>query len=119
MRSTAAHKRAKKILPDIKASSIDNSIEFDLRLTDFPEHAVDIIGNADLSEYDGSSMFVQGVEALRQFKWPLYGWTIRRMENIPIDRNNIHASIKSMEKTDLSTEELRDYISEKIQDLIE
>ncbi len=40
--------------------------------------------------------FVRGVEALRQFKWPVYGWAIRRLGNIPIDRKNIHASIKSM-----------------------
>lgn len=40
--------------------------------------------------------FVRGVEALRQFKWPLYGWAIRRLGNIPIDRKNIHASIKSL-----------------------
>jgi len=39
--------------------------------------------------------FVRGVEALRQFKWPVYGWIIRRQGNIPIDRENIQASIKS------------------------
>lgn len=44
--------------------------------------------------------FVRAVEALRQFKWPLYGWTIRRLGNIPIDRENIHASIKSMKITE-------------------
>jgi 1-acyl-sn-glycerol-3-phosphate acyltransferase len=44
--------------------------------------------------------FVRGVEALRQFKWPLYGWAIRRLGNIPIDRKNIHASIKSMKITE-------------------
>lgn len=44
--------------------------------------------------------FVRGVEALRQFKWPVYGWAIRRVGNIPIDRKNIHASIKSMKKTE-------------------
>ena len=36
------------------------------------------------------------VEALRQFKWPVYGWVIRRLGNIPIDRKNIHASMRSM-----------------------
>jgi len=40
-------------------------------------------------------IFVRGVEALRQFKWPVYGWMIRRLGNIPIDRNNIQDSIKS------------------------
>lgn len=44
--------------------------------------------------------FVRGVEALRQFKWPVYGWAIRRLGNIPIDRRNIHASIRSMKKTE-------------------
>ena len=44
--------------------------------------------------------FVRAVEALRQFKWPVYGWAIRRLGNIPIDRKNIHASIRSMKKTE-------------------
>lgn len=44
-------------------------------------------------------VFFRGVEALRQFKWPVYGWLIRRMGNIPIDRKNIHASIRSIKKT--------------------
>ncbi len=44
--------------------------------------------------------FVRGVEALRQFKWPVYGWAVRRVGNIPIDRNNIHASIRSMKLTE-------------------
>jgi 1-acyl-sn-glycerol-3-phosphate acyltransferase len=44
--------------------------------------------------------FVRGVEALRQFKWPVYGWAIRRVGNIPIDRKNIHASITSMKITE-------------------
>ena len=42
--------------------------------------------------------FVRGVEAGRQFRWPFYGWFIRRMGNIPIDRENIHASIQSIRK---------------------
>jgi len=44
--------------------------------------------------------FVRGVEAKRQFKWPIYGWVIRRIGNIPIDRKNIHSSIRSMRKTE-------------------
>ncbi len=44
--------------------------------------------------------FVRGVEALRQFKWPVYGWAIRRLGNVPIDRKNIHTSITSMKKTE-------------------
>ena len=44
--------------------------------------------------------FIRGVEAMRQFKWPVYGWAIRLVGNIPIDRKNIHASIKSMKTTE-------------------
>ncbi len=44
--------------------------------------------------------YVRGVEALRQFKWPVYGWVIKRLGNIPIDRENIHASIRSMKATE-------------------
>jgi len=40
-------------------------------------------------------IFVRGVEALRQFKWPVYGWIIRRLGNIPIDRSDLQASIQS------------------------
>jgi 1-acyl-sn-glycerol-3-phosphate acyltransferase len=43
--------------------------------------------------------FIRGVEALRQFRWPVYGWLIRRHGNIPIDRKNIYASLRSMKKT--------------------
>lgn len=43
--------------------------------------------------------FIRGVEAKEQFKWPVYGWMIRRMGNIPIDRNSIHSSIKSIRQT--------------------
>ncbi len=44
--------------------------------------------------------FVRGIEAKRQFKWPLYGWAIRRLGNIPIDRKNIHASLQSLKKAE-------------------
>ena len=40
--------------------------------------------------------FVRGIEAKRQFKWPLYGWTVKRLGNIPIERNNVQNSIKSI-----------------------
>ncbi len=49
----AAHNRAKKILPEVEACFVDNGLQFDLRLTDYPEHAVDIVGKADFSRYDG------------------------------------------------------------------
>ena len=43
---------------------------------------------------------VRGIEADRQFKWPFYGWLVRRLENIPISRESIHASIKSIRKAE-------------------
>ncbi len=39
---------------------------------------------------------VRGLEADRQFKWPIYGWLVRRIGNIPIARENIFSSIKSI-----------------------
>ncbi len=39
--------------------------------------------------------FVRGIEASRQHKWPLYGWVMRRLGNIPVERTNVYASIKS------------------------
>jgi len=44
--------------------------------------------------------FVRGVEARRQFRWPFYGWAVRRLGNIPIDRRNIHAFIRSIRKAE-------------------
>jgi len=49
----AAHKRAGKLLPDIEAGFNKLNISFDLRLTDYPEHAVDIVRDADFDSYDG------------------------------------------------------------------
>lgn len=49
----AAHKRAKKILPEVEAKFDAKKIEFDLRITDYPEHAIDIVRSADFSQYDG------------------------------------------------------------------
>ena len=42
--------------------------------------------------------FFRAVEADRQFKWPVYGYAVRRFGNIPIDRSSIHGSILSMKK---------------------
>lgn len=44
--------------------------------------------------------FIRGIEARRQFRWPFYGWAVRRMGNIPIDRENIHASIRSIRRAE-------------------
>ena len=42
---------------------------------------------------------VRGVEAKRQHRWPLYGWVMSRLGNIPIERDNIHSSIGSIRKS--------------------
>ena len=41
----------------------------------------------------------RGVEADRQHAWPLYGWAMRRLGNIPIDRKNVFSSLGSISKT--------------------
>jgi 1-acyl-sn-glycerol-3-phosphate acyltransferase len=43
--------------------------------------------------------FVRGVEARRQHQWFFYGWVMGRLGNIPIDRENIHQSIKTIRLT--------------------
>jgi len=42
--------------------------------------------------------FVRGVEAQKQHSWPLYGWVMGRLGNIPIERKNIHKSITSIHR---------------------
>lgn len=42
---------------------------------------------------------VRGVEARRQHRWPLYGWVMSRLGNIPIERDDIHQSIHSLQRT--------------------
>lgn len=39
---------------------------------------------------------VRGVELVSHFRWPIYGWTLSRMGNIPIDRENASKAIKSL-----------------------
>ena len=43
-------------------------------------------------------IYFKGVEAHHQFKWPFYGWLITRMEAIPIERDNIYSSMRSIKK---------------------
>jgi 1-acyl-sn-glycerol-3-phosphate acyltransferase len=43
--------------------------------------------------------YARGVEANRQHAWPIYGWAMRRLGNIPIDRKNIFSSLNSIGKT--------------------
>ena len=45
---------------------------------------------------------VRGVELADHFRWPIYGWTIRRMGHIPIDRENAIKAIVSIDKAALS-----------------
>lgn len=43
-------------------------------------------------------IYLKGIEAHHQFKWPFYGWLITRLEAIPIERDNIYASMRSIKK---------------------
>jgi YegS/Rv2252/BmrU family lipid kinase len=49
----AAHKRAGKILPQVEDRFNQTGIEFELKKTDYPEHAVDIVKEADFKKFDG------------------------------------------------------------------
>ncbi|HDQ44458.1 MAG TPA: diacylglycerol kinase family lipid kinase [bacterium] len=49
----AAHGRSLKILPEVESEFISRNVDFELRLTDYPEHAAAIVRDADLSAYDG------------------------------------------------------------------
>jgi 1-acyl-sn-glycerol-3-phosphate acyltransferase len=40
--------------------------------------------------------FVRAVEAHSHFSWPIYGWAIKRFGNIPIRREDVHSSIRSI-----------------------
>lgn len=51
--SFAGHKRAGKILPEVEAGLNKREISFDLARTDYPEHAVSLVKEADLEKYDG------------------------------------------------------------------
>ena len=41
----------------------------------------------------------RAVEANRQHRWPLYGKVMRRLGNIPIERESTHGSVSSFKKT--------------------
>ena len=41
---------------------------------------------------------VRSVEAERQFRWPLYGLAVRRLGNIPIRREDVFSSARSLQK---------------------
>lgn len=42
--------------------------------------------------------YARGVEAAEHFNWPLIGWFVRSIGNIPIERSSIHSSWSSLEK---------------------
>ena len=48
----AGHGRAKKILSEVEAEFTKHNIEFELRLTDYPEHATEIMKEAKFKTYD-------------------------------------------------------------------
>ena len=49
----AGHGRAGKMLPSVQAKLAQNAIEFELALTDYPEHAREIAASADFNKYAG------------------------------------------------------------------
>ena len=49
----AAHRRAEKMLPEVESLFTQKGIEFDLCLTDYPEHAVEIVKDVNFDSYDG------------------------------------------------------------------
>jgi diacylglycerol kinase (ATP) len=51
--SFAGHGHAGKILPQVEAAMTDHGIEFDLKITNYPGHGIEITKNADFSRYDG------------------------------------------------------------------
>jgi len=49
----AGHDRAKKLLPEVESLFRQKSIDLDLRLTESPGHAIEIVRGTDFSPYDG------------------------------------------------------------------
>jgi diacylglycerol kinase (ATP) len=49
----AGHGHAGKILSQVERAFNDHNIEFDLQLTHFPGHGIEMVRNADLNGYDG------------------------------------------------------------------
>ncbi|MBN2000965.1 1-acyl-sn-glycerol-3-phosphate acyltransferase [candidate division KSB1 bacterium] len=40
--------------------------------------------------------YVRGLQAAEQFRWPVFGWFISRIGNIPIERKSARASLESL-----------------------
>ncbi len=49
----AGNGRAKTLLPKAKSLFNKYKVDFDLALTEYPEHGIEIVQNADFSQYDG------------------------------------------------------------------
>jgi YegS/Rv2252/BmrU family lipid kinase len=49
----AGHGRTKKLLTEVEAEFINNGIRFDLHLTDYPQHAIEIVKQCNMINYDG------------------------------------------------------------------
>lgn len=49
----AGNKRAKKILTKVESLFTKHNIDYDLSLTEYPEHAVELVSKADFNKYDG------------------------------------------------------------------
>lgn len=49
----AGNGRAKKILPKVEGLLNKYNIEFDLAITDYPEHGIEIVSKVDFLQYDG------------------------------------------------------------------
>ena len=48
--------------------------------------------------YSGFPGKARGLEEEGHFRWPIYGWILKRIGNIPISRKSGHSAIKSLEK---------------------
>lgn len=72
--------------------------------TDFDKNKTYLLMSNHVSLFDVPLLkayvpiYFKGVEAHHQFKWPFYGWLITRLGAIPIERENIFASMRSMKK---------------------
>jgi 1-acyl-sn-glycerol-3-phosphate acyltransferase len=42
--------------------------------------------------------YARGVEAAHHFKWPIFGWFVSRIGNIPIQRDSAYASMRSFKR---------------------
>ncbi|MCK9484609.1 MAG: acylglycerol kinase family protein, partial [Candidatus Marinimicrobia bacterium] len=48
----AGHGHAQKILPDVESIFEDNNVNFDLMTTDYHEHGITLVKEADFEKYD-------------------------------------------------------------------